>query len=96
MSSTALTVIDQPDVTHSYEAMRRHLSVKHMDAPREIAEEPSIAAQLALASMHLAFAVTFYADATRRALLRLSRPGPLIGLTCGVYAILLTALSVWR
>ena len=54
MSSTALTIIEQPDVTQSLEAMRRHLSIKQMDAPRAV-EVYCDDARLHLAAMHLAF-----------------------------------------
>jgi hypothetical protein len=96
MTSTALVPIDRPHVTQSYEMMRCHLSVKSLDAPRLITEEPPIRAELAMAAIHLALAFTFIADVVRRILLRVSRPWSLTGLIGWLYAIFFTAILIWR
>lgn len=96
MSSTALTIIAQPDVAHSFEAMRAHLAVKSLGQPLPITEEPSVASRLILASLHLGCAITFATDAGRSVLLRLSRPWPLVGLSGCAFTIIFTALSIWR
>lgn len=96
MSSTALVPLSRPDVGYSYEAMRAHLAVKTLDRPQPLAEEPPIAAQLALAAMHLGFAAIHIIDAVRRVLLRVSRPWPLIGLAGCAYAVIFTVLFIWR